>query len=73
MVPEKLNRGRHHVDGKKLAAWQKRLKKCDTTYEEFYTYLLAKANSNTDTALLSLLEDMHPNDVGRFIENEDHE
>jgi len=27
MVPEKLNRGRHKVDGKKLAAWRKRLKK----------------------------------------------
>jgi hypothetical protein len=69
MVPEKLNRGRHHVDGKKLRAWQKRLKKCDTDYEEFYTYLLAKAQ--TDTALLSLLEDMHPNDVANFINNED--
>jgi hypothetical protein len=73
MVPPELNRGRHHVDGKKLRAWQKRLKKCDTNYEELYTYLLAKANETTDTALLSLLEDMHPNDVARFIENEDHE
>ena len=73
MVPEHLNRGRHHVDGKKLRAWQKRLKKTDTDYEEFYTYLLAKAHETADTALLSLLEDMHPNDIGRFIENEDTE
>jgi hypothetical protein len=73
MVPEKLNRGRHHVDGKKLRAWQKRLKKCETTNEEFYVYLLAKAVETDDTALLSLLNDMHPNDVGRFIENEDHD
>lgn len=73
MVPKSLNRGRHHVDGKKLRAWQKRLKKSDTSYDEFYTYLLAKANETADTALLSLLEDMHPNDVARFIENEDTE
>lgn len=73
MVPEKLNRGRHHVDTKKLRAWQKRLKKTDTSFDELYTYLLAKATDSTDTALLSLLEDMHPNDLGRFIENEDHE
>jgi len=28
-VPEKLNRGRHKVDGKKLAAWRKKVKKSD--------------------------------------------
>jgi len=72
-VPVALNRGRHHVDGKKLRAWQKRLKKSDTDYDEFYTYLLAKANENNDTALLSLLEDMHVNDVANFINNEDIE
>lgn len=27
MVPEKLNRGRHHVDGKKLKAWKDKIKK----------------------------------------------
>src|SRR5665213_418558 len=43
MVPEKLNRGRHHVDGKKLRAWQKRLKKTDLTDDQFYTMVLAKA------------------------------
>jgi hypothetical protein len=73
MVPEKLNRGRHHVDGKKLRAWQKRLKKTETTDEELYTYLLAKANETNDTALLTLLEDMHPNDVANFINNNDTE
>lgn len=71
MVPEKLNRGRHHVDGKKLRAWQKRLKKCDTDMDQLYTYLLAKATDTADTALLTLLEEMHPNDLGRFVENED--
>lgn len=71
MVPEKLNRGRHHVDGKKLRAWQKRLKKTDTSDEEFYTYMLAKAEETQNTELLTLLCDMHPNDLSNFINNED--
>jgi hypothetical protein len=71
MVPEKLNRGRHHVDGKKLRAWQKRMKKTDLTDEQFYTMILAKAQEITDTALLDLLHDMHPNDLINFINNED--
>ena len=71
MVPEHLNRGRHHVDGKKLRAWQKRLKKTDLTDDQFYTMVLAKAQEAADTALLSFLEDMHPNDLVNFINNED--
>jgi ribosomal protein S27AE len=71
MVPPKLNRGRHHVDGKKLRAWQKRLKKSDTSDEEFYTYMLAKAEEFGDQELLTLLQDMHYNDLANFINNED--
>jgi hypothetical protein len=70
-VPERLNRGRHHVDPKKLKAWQKRLKKTDLTDEQFYTMLLAKAQEVNDTALLAFLEDCHPNDIANFINNED--
>lgn len=73
MVPEKLNRGRHTVDPKKLRAWQKRLKKTDTSDEEFYTYLLAKAEQNNDQDLLTLLHSMHYNDVANFIHNEDED
>ncbi len=73
MVPKELNRGRHHVDGKKLRAWQKRLKKTDLTDDEFYTMVLSKAQETNDTALLSLLEDMHPNDLVNFINNNDSE
>jgi hypothetical protein len=73
MVPEKLNRGRHKVDPKKLRAWQKRIKKCDLSYEELYDCLLAKANELGDTASLSLLEDMHTNDLLNFINNHDSE
>jgi hypothetical protein len=71
MVPEKLNRGRHHVDGAKLRAWQKRMKKGDISDEEMYVQVLAKATETADTALLALLEDMHPNDLANFINNED--
>lgn len=71
MVPEKLNRGRHHVDGKKLRAWQKRLKKTDTSDEDFYTFVLAKAEETGNQELISLLQDMHANDLANFINNED--
>ena len=73
MVPPKLNRGRHHVDGKKLRAWQKRLKKTDASYEEFYTYLLAKAEEAGDAATVRELEELHPHEIAAFIENEDVE
>jgi hypothetical protein len=71
MVPEKLNRGRHHVDPKKLKAWQSRLKKTATSDDEFYTYALAKAEQAGDQELLTLLRDMHANDLANFINNED--
>src|SRR5271165_382334 len=54
MVPEKLNRGRHHVDGKKLRAWQKRLKKTELTDDQFYTMVLAKAQETNNEELLTL-------------------
>lgn len=61
MVPPELNRGRHHVDKKKLSAWKKKLKKNDVTDEEFYTYLLAKAVGNIE--LTEELEKMSPADL----------
>lgn len=56
-VPEALNRGRHHVDEKKLKAWKKRLKKFDISDEELYTCLLAKA-SEIAPELMEQLEKM---------------
>jgi hypothetical protein len=41
-VPEHLNRGRHSVDAKKLAAWKKRLKKTNLSPEDFATILVIK-------------------------------
>lgn len=47
MVPEKLNRGRHKVDPKKLAAWKKRLKKHDLELDDLLTLLRSfVANKN---------------------------
>lgn len=70
MVPPELNRGRHHVDPKKLKAWQKRLKKSEATEDEFYTYLLAKA---ADTELALELEKMSPAEVIAYLEKQDVE
>ena len=42
-VPEKLNRGRHKVDGKKLSDWNKKLKKSELTEDEIATLVALKA------------------------------
>jgi ribosomal protein L37AE/L43A len=72
MVPPHLNRGRHHVDGKKLAAWKKKLKKNDISDEELYTYVLAKATEN-QTELVSELEKMSPADLIAYFFDSDVE
>lgn len=55
MVPEKLNRGRHKVDPKKLSAWHKKMKKSDINLEFLYTALLLKAEATDNQELLTLL------------------
>lgn len=55
MVPERLNRGRHHVDPKKLAAWHKKLKKSGLTIEELFTLVLAKAIEEQDQLMVEAL------------------
>lgn len=68
-VPEKLNRGRHHVDKKKLAAWKKRLKKTETTDEEFYTFVLSKATEmNLEEELIKALQEMSPTEENTFLD-----
>jgi hypothetical protein len=71
-VPESLNRGRHHVDGKKLRAWQKKLRKGEITYDEMYTFLLAKATEiNPESELSKELSQMDPIEVVAIILNRD--
>lgn len=72
MVPPELNRGRHHVDEKKLAAWKKRLKKGEITEDELYTFILAKAD-NTQPELAEKLIEMSPSEVMAMIFDEDVE
>lgn len=72
MVPPELNRGRHHVDKKKLAAWKKRLKKGDITEDELYTFILAKAD-DTQPELAEKLIQMSPSEVMTMIFDEDVE
>lgn len=55
-IPEKLNRGRHKADPKKLSAWKKRLKKCGIELDDFTTILQAKALSKGDEALSKALD-----------------
>ncbi len=73
MVPEKLNRGRHHVNEKKLRAWKKRLKKSEIEMDQFYTLMKAKATENGDTALLDLLKTLTPEGLQQYIDIFDQE
>lgn len=74
MVPPELNRGRHHVDGKKLKAWQKKLKKGEISEDELYTYVLAKAvEADPQSELALTLEKMSPSEVITFLFDRDVE
>lgn len=63
MVPEKLNRGRHKVDPKKLKSWRDRMKKSDVDMELLYTALLAKANLANQETLVTLLRALTPEET----------
>jgi hypothetical protein len=56
LVPEKLNRGRHKVDPKKLAKWRKRLKKTDLTEDQFTDLLKAKLLEKGEEQLIDILD-----------------
>lgn len=56
LVPEKLNRGRHKVDPKKLANWKKKLKKNNMSMEDLFT--LIKAKLSNDEPLLEKIKSL---------------
>lgn len=56
-VPERLNRGRHKVDPKKLSEWKKRLKKTELTAEEILTLLCSAAYNKSNNELAAALTD----------------
>lgn len=66
MVPEKLNRGRHHVDPKKLRAWKKRLKKSEITSEELF--ILMKAKYQDDLEAIELIKSIGPDGLDQYID-----
>lgn len=68
MVPEKLNRGRHKVDGKKLKAWRDRIKKSEIDTELMYTALLSKAARDGNEELLTLLRFITPEEAMEIID-----
>jgi len=55
-VPEKLNRGRHKVDPKKLSNWRKKMKKSELTIDDLLTLLRARAINNGNEELAKALE-----------------
>lgn len=68
MVPEKLNRGRHHVDPKKLAAWKSKLKKSEIDTASLYTLLKAKCLNNPE--LYELIKSLGPVGIEAFLNQE---
>ena len=54
MVPEKLNRGRHKVDSKKLKEWHKKIKKHSISDELLYTALLVKSRDRSTELYLAI-------------------
>lgn len=65
-VPEKLNRGRHHVDPKKLRAWKKKLKKSEIDTASLYTLMKSKYADNAE--ITELLKSIGPDGLEQYIE-----
>jgi len=59
-VPQHLNRGRHHVDPKKLKNWKKKLKKSELSHDDLMTILIAKAEHQGQETLAKCLRLMDP-------------
>jgi hypothetical protein len=62
MVPEKLNRGRHKVDPKKLSAWRKKVRKCNITEEDFINLLRAGLDNHSRSEELKKAFDTFTNE-----------
>jgi hypothetical protein len=65
-VPQSLNRGRHHVDEKKLRAWKKRLKKHDIDTASLYTLMKSKFQDNEE--IIELLKSIGPEGLEQYID-----
>lgn len=65
-IKESLNRGRHHVDEKKLRAWKKRLKKHDIDTASLYTLMKSKFQDNEE--IMELLKSVGPEGLEQYID-----
>jgi len=66
-VPEKLNRGRHKVDPKKLAAWRKRVKKSEIELDDLKAFMTARAYETGRDDLAKTLELLDDNFLEQFL------
>lgn len=66
MVPKELNRGRHHVNEKKLRAWKSKLKKSAISIDDFYTLMKSKYIDHPE--VLELLKAIGPEGLEQYIE-----
>jgi len=64
-IPQKLNRGAHKADEKKVSAWRKKLKKHNLSVDNFLTLLQVKALENGKEELYKTLQVI---DIDRAIE-----
>jgi hypothetical protein len=67
-VPEKLNRGRHKVDPKKLKAWKERVKKSDIELDDFMTLLVLKMKEQEKDLLLKSLSGFTVEEIADIID-----
>lgn len=65
-VDPKLNRGRHHVDEKKLRNWKKKLKKSELDTASLYTLMKSKYQDNPQ--VLELLKSVGPEGLEQYID-----
>jgi len=72
MVPEKLNRGRHKVDGKKLRQWRKKLSKNNIDMDTFKTALLIKTAEKSHILHDAMIKVFIKKTIKNFYENSEN-
>lgn len=64
-VDPKLNRGRHKVDPKKLAAWRKKMKKNNMTLDDLKAILLEKTAEDEQVDLIKALIEIFEDELDK--------
>jgi len=63
LVPQKLNRGRHNIDKKKLSEWKKRLKKHSIELDDLLLLAKALAEDRGQEMLAKAIDELTLSDV----------